>query len=141
MLCGYMIFSMNLAMQNVGRLLAASWGCTIAVLHLYNASRKSKFNKHTWPDLDLLLAAHNENWLFYGGAPKKPIDFYKKFYFSMGNSPQNIVPNRRDNQPHVTATQRKLTLVDSVSKMLAYRFSDVDVREKGDACRSLRWKG
>jgi hypothetical protein len=134
MLCGNIIFSMNLAMQNAGRILTVSWGGTVAAIHLYNASRKINFNNNDWPDIDFLVSVHGEDFLFYGGPPKKPIDFYKKFYFSMGNSPQKLATNRRDNQPVIHATQRKPTLVESVAKMLTYRYSYLEVGEKGDAC-------
>lgn len=121
--------SLDMAFQNPGRFLAASWGGTVVSIHLYNASRKSGLNKEVWEDMEFLISVHGEDYLFYGGAPKKPMDLMKKFYMSMGNSLENMVPNRH-NKNVVRSVQRKRTNVESAAQTLTYPFVESDVRDK-----------
>ena len=133
MFCGAIIFTINLNMQIAGRVLSSSWGAISACIHLYSASRKWKnLNKELWQDMEFLISIHGEEFLFFGGAPKKPYEFLKKFYMSLGNSIQVYARNRRAPDQGIAAPQRQLTAVDSISKLLTYRYLDSNIQERDD---------
>lgn len=60
MLCGAIIFYMNLSMQIAGRFLATASGAIAAYMHLYNASRQSGLNERPWWDMTFLIYVHRE---------------------------------------------------------------------------------
>lgn len=102
MFCGAFIFSMNLSMQVAGRHLTSAWGCIVAVIHLYNASTKTKFNTVCWPDLDYPISINGEKYLFYGGAPEDSCDYQLKYRLEMRYSLSESAANRRNNQKYAT---------------------------------------
>ncbi|CZR52825.1 uncharacterized protein PAC_02702 [Phialocephala subalpina] len=88
-----------------GRFLAQCWGGVNTCMHLYNAARKSDLCKAPWADMEFLLDTHGEEFIFFGGAPKKPIEFFKKFFLSFGRSVENFARNSRrgKDQPAIRA--------------------------------------
>jgi hypothetical protein len=106
----------------------------LAIIHLYNASRKAKYNDTDWGDLKFLIAVHGEEFLFYGGAPTTPWQFFNKYWMAVGYGMERWIPphTRRRAEPTRLKNRRYLNQgKGSVAKILSYQYIDQTVLQDG----------
>jgi hypothetical protein len=95
---------------------------------------QAKYNDTDWEDLKFLIAVHREEFLFYGGAPTTPWQFFNKYWMAVGYGMESWIPphTRRRAEPTRLKNRRYLTQVKgSVAKILSYQYIDQTVLQDG----------
>jgi hypothetical protein len=97
LLCGLMLFRLNLLMQEAGTTLVNAWGSLPSTLHLYNALKHEcpPATFHPWQDLDALIRIQSPQRIFVGDCPTTTAEYIKRFCLVMGYSAAMLAPNRR----------------------------------------------
>lgn len=96
-LCGMMLFHLNLCMQNTGLGLVGIWEAIPAVIHLYNACLAEELLPEPWTDLEALILAQTAERIFHGGRPYKPQEYLRCFMFILKNSTTVSSPDNQSN--------------------------------------------
>lgn len=85
MLCGVLVFHLNLRMQELGLILMNAWGTGLYAAYMYNAIQQDAAEMDvSWPDMDKLIELHSEERLFYGQRPTDHEDSFKKICLATG---------------------------------------------------------
>ncbi|KAL8243570.1 hypothetical protein R6Q59_009828 [Mikania micrantha] len=86
-LCGVLVFHLNIRMQELGLILMNAWGTGLYAAYMYNAIQQDASEIDvTWPDMDKLIELHSEEHLFYGPRPVDHEDSFKKICLATGMS-------------------------------------------------------
>ncbi|WWD15674.1 hypothetical protein CI109_100096 [Kwoniella shandongensis] len=125
MLCGLLLFRLQLQYQRIGFALAEAWGTILYTAHLvaacgHNAAQFSQFRLPKWKDMDLIIDMHGEADIFGGKVPKTIDDSYISFLQMMGYSSEVLASMRHaytDTQlPEHLLRRRRQTPVNLESK-------------------------
>jgi hypothetical protein len=98
LLCGLMLFRLNMRLEEAGITLVNAWGSLPSVLHLYNAVKHESPNASfpPWEDLEAVINMHSKERIFVGDYPDNPDQYLKRFCLVMGWSASIFVPHRRE---------------------------------------------
>ena len=94
-LCGLMVFRLNLLMNDAGIALCNAWGSVVYPAYLYNACRQSANLEQEWEDIEYVLSVHSPTRVFVGAPPTEPAEYHKRFILALGASASNFARNRR----------------------------------------------
>ena len=87
LLCGVLIFHLNLRVQELGFILVNAWGTGVYAAFMYNAINQDDSNPGVvWPDMDLMIAIHSSDKMFQGPRPTNHEDSFKKICIATGMS-------------------------------------------------------
>jgi hypothetical protein len=97
-LCGLLIFRLNLRMQEVGTTLVNAWGSLPSIMHLYNAVKQesSPDNFYPWEDVEAVMSIQGKERIFIGDYPSTTDEYIKRFCLVMGYSASMFASNRRE---------------------------------------------
>ncbi|KAI8822529.1 uncharacterized protein EV422DRAFT_402565 [Fimicolochytrium jonesii] len=99
MLCGLILFKLQLHAQHLGMVLASAWGSIIYTAHLYEACKYSHtLNGKEWKDMEFVMAANGKERMFKGRVPTNPTESLKSFNYMVGWSPLGIAGTDRSAQ-------------------------------------------
>lgn len=86
LLCGLMMFQLNLRMQTIGQALVNRWYDVQQMAFLYNLIQKQDPQELTWPDMELFLKIHGEDRIFIGDRPKDADQSLRRLELATGIS-------------------------------------------------------
>jgi hypothetical protein len=97
LLCGLMLFRLNLRMQEAGTILVNAWGSLPSIMHLYNATKQEFLSNsfHPWEDIEAVIDIQGKERIFVGDYPTSTDEYIKRFCIVMGYSATMFAPNRR----------------------------------------------
>lgn len=103
-LCGTLMFDINLIIQELGIYLSNAWVDSQVLAYLYNILRQELPGTQwdvtgAWPDMEQFIAIHGEEFLFMGGRPTTIEDSLKRLMLSQGISATAFASDRRSNRP------------------------------------------
>lgn len=85
LLCGVLVFHLNIRMQELGLILMNAWGTGLYAAYLYNAIQQDASEMDVqWQDMDKLIELHSEEHLFYGPRPTNHEDAFRKICIATG---------------------------------------------------------
>ncbi|CAG8981260.1 hypothetical protein HYALB_00003858 [Hymenoscyphus albidus] len=115
-LCGLMLFRMNLTLQGLGITVSNSWpGALIPnVLHLYNACLSEGLLDKHWSDLEAVILANSAQRIFNGNSPQAPREYLRRYMLATGNSVTMFSANRRFNDAQYSKREPRQMLKESV---------------------------
>lgn len=128
-LCGLMIFWIEMENRELGVALAKTYKTILATAHLYNAARQSGLLPVVWRDMEYLISVHTAQHLFVGGLPTTPEDCFKRFRLAFGINVSNFAPNRRSKGLHIakhTQTERDIQKMYPLYNILRGRYCQMD---------------
>lgn len=96
-LCGLMLFRLNLRMQEAGTTLVNAWGSLPSIMHLYNATKQESpvDSFPPWQDIEAIFKIQGKERIFVGDYPTFTDEYIKRFCLVMGYSASMFAPNRR----------------------------------------------
>ncbi|RDW57796.1 hypothetical protein BP5796_12597 [Coleophoma crateriformis] len=129
LLCGVMLFRLNLNLQELGVTLVNAWGSLPSILHLYNAVKHESPDFPRWHDLEAVIDIHSKERIFIGEPPSDPEHYLKRFALVMGTSASMLAPNRREgrNTRPVTASSRgprEMIGISAITKIFLPQYCD-----------------
>ena len=69
-LCGLILFHLNIRMQSVGQQLVTQWYDVQQLAFLYNLVKIQTHKNLSWPDMEAFIKIHGESHIFVGARPK-----------------------------------------------------------------------
>ncbi|KAK2792486.1 hypothetical protein FQN52_003421 [Onygenales sp. PD_12] len=103
-LCGLILFSLNVRMQAVGLQLANQWYDIQQLAFLHNLVIKSPSPIHRdlrWPDMDAFIKIHGESHIFIGSRPKNADESLNRLELATGiSSAANFARDSRSQRIH-----------------------------------------
>ncbi|TVY35480.1 hypothetical protein LSUB1_G004598 [Lachnellula subtilissima] len=105
-LCGLMLFRVNLNMQYIGLALVNAWGALPITLHLYNACLAERLLKNPWMDMEGIINVHTPKRIFVGDRPHTPQEYLKRFMLVMGYSASTFSTDIRLNPRRPNASKK-----------------------------------
>jgi hypothetical protein len=136
-LCGMLLFRLNMRLQEVGVLLVNAWGSLPSVMHLYNAVKHESldFNFPSWDDVEAVIKIQGKERIFVGDYPTCPEDYMKRFDLVLGYSASMFAANRRKGgktpQAQTPASKRgpRTTIVTSaIADIFRGQYCDSNIR-------------
>ncbi|KAL1985781.1 hypothetical protein VTN96DRAFT_7403 [Rasamsonia emersonii] len=124
-LCGLLMFSFNLNMQQMGIPHVNSWGSVVSLAYLYNLIQQTGFEPLYWEDMEKVIEFHDEKHIFIGGKPKDVNDTYKKLWLAMGFAPSSFAPKgqrKMMDRPLKKVTPRLLKTTSVVAAVFQERY-------------------
>jgi hypothetical protein len=86
-LCGLILFNLNIRMQFVGQQLVTQWFDVQQLAFLHNLVIKSPTHKDLiWPDMDAFVKIHGESYIFIGSRPRNTNESLKRLELATGIS-------------------------------------------------------
>ncbi|EED24643.1 conserved hypothetical protein [Talaromyces stipitatus ATCC 10500] len=86
-LCGLILFNLNIRMQFVGQQLVTQWYDVQQLAFLHNLIINSpKHNDLRWPDMDAFIKIHGESHIFVGSRPKNANESLNRLELATGIS-------------------------------------------------------
>lgn len=85
-LCGTLMFHLNLRMQMAGQALLNQWYDVQQLAFLYNLVQKVPDQTLVWPDLEAFIKIHGENRIFVGNRPKNAAESLNRLETATGIS-------------------------------------------------------
>jgi hypothetical protein len=97
-LCGLMMFRLNLKLQEAGVTVVTARGSLPTVLHLYNAVKQelAEVGFPLWEDAENVIQIQSKEQIFVGEYPKNAEEYLKQFALVMGYSATSFGRNIRD---------------------------------------------
>ncbi|KAJ5779690.1 hypothetical protein N7457_007410 [Penicillium paradoxum] len=101
-LCGLILFSLNMRMQLVGQQLVTQWYDVQQLAFLHNLVINSPTQKDLrWPDMDAFLKIHGESHIFIGSRPKNAKESLNRLELATGiSSAANFARDSRSRRFH-----------------------------------------
>ncbi|KAL1856690.1 hypothetical protein Plec18170_003661 [Paecilomyces lecythidis] len=101
-LCGLVLFSLNLRMQSVGQKLVTQWYDVQQLAFLHNLVINTPTHKDVrWPDMDAFIKIHGESHIFIGSRPKNASESLNRLELATGiSSAANFARDSRRNGFH-----------------------------------------
>ncbi|KAJ5326011.1 hypothetical protein MYU51_000845 [Penicillium brevicompactum] len=102
-LCGLILFSLNMRMQFVGQKLVTQWYDVQQLAFLHNLVLKtSPMHKDLrWPDMDAFIKIHSESHIFVGSRPKNAAESLNRLQLATGiSSPTKFARDSRSSRWH-----------------------------------------
>ncbi|KAL4795755.1 hypothetical protein BDV19DRAFT_362065 [Aspergillus venezuelensis] len=101
-LCGLMLFNLNLRMQSVGQQLVNQWYDVQQLAFLHNlVIRSPTYQDLRWPDMDAFLKIHGESHIFIGSRPKNAKESLNRLELATGiSSAANFARDSRSKKFH-----------------------------------------
>ncbi|KAL4982461.1 hypothetical protein BDW68DRAFT_57779 [Aspergillus falconensis] len=101
-LCGLILFNLNLRMQFVGQQLVTQWYDVQQLAFLHNLVINSPTHKDLrWPDMDAFINIHGESHIFIGSRPKNANESLKRLELATGiSSAANFARDSRSKRFH-----------------------------------------
>jgi hypothetical protein len=133
LLCGLLLFRLNMLLQDTGITLVNAWGSLPTVLHLYNAVKHESPNQEfpVWEDLEAVINIHGKNRIFIGDYPCDPEHYFKRFCLVMGWSASMLASNRREGRntiqsqtPASNRGPREMIATSAVTKIFKPQYCD-----------------
>lgn len=133
LLCGLLLFRLNMLLQDTGITLVNAWGSLPTVLHLYNAVGHESPNQDfpEWEDLEAVIDIQGKDRIFIGDYPTDPEQYFKRFCLVMGWSVSMFASNRRGGRdtkqsqtPASKRGPREMTALSAITKIFKPRFCD-----------------
>ncbi|TVY20665.1 hypothetical protein LARI1_G001186 [Lachnellula arida] len=123
-LCGMMLFRVNLNLQYLGLMLVNAWGALPITLHLYNACLAERLLDNPWMDMEAVIITHTAKRIFVGDRPHTPQEYLKRFMLVMGYSASTFSTNFQPNpRPNASKKGPRQMLRDSViAEIYAVRY-------------------
>ncbi|KAI9738395.1 MAG: hypothetical protein M1834_008898 [Cirrosporium novae-zelandiae] len=128
LVCGLLMFNVNLKMQEAGITFVNAWGTVVYLIYLLNAVQQTGVVTLNWPDMEKLIQFHGEERIFFGAKPKTVEDSYKKACLTMGVAPGAISfrggTKRPDSLNHIISKSGPRGLKDTsiVSEVFKSRY-------------------
>ena len=132
-LCGLMIYWIEMENRELGVALAMTYKTILATAHLYNAARQSGLLPVVWRDMEYLISVHKPQYLFVGGLPTTPEDCFKRFRLAFGVNVSNFAPNRRSKRLHIAKdikSERDIQKMYPLYSILRGRYCQSDSHAK-----------
>ncbi|CAM6128099.1 unnamed protein product [Calypogeia fissa] len=98
LLCGLLLFRLNLNLQECGIFVVNSCGTSVPnIVHLYNAVKSESVGDDfpLWQDLEAIIRIQGKERFFMGDVPKNAAEYFKRFCLAMGYSASMFARNRR----------------------------------------------
>ncbi|KAL4883353.1 hypothetical protein BJY04DRAFT_216652 [Aspergillus karnatakaensis] len=103
-LCGLVLFNLNLRMQFVGQQLISQWYDVQQLAFLHNLVIASPMQKYLpWPDMDAFIKIHGESHIFVGARPKNATESLQRLELATGISSPVAIPETKGNFTSPTA--------------------------------------
>lgn len=101
-LCGLILFNLNMRMQFVGQQLVTQWYNVQQLAFLHNLVIKSPTHKDLrWPDMDAFIKIHGESHIFVGSRPKNANKSLNRLELATGiSSAANFARDSRSKRFH-----------------------------------------
>lgn len=101
-LCGLVLFNLNMRMQSVGQQLVTQWYDVQQLAFLHNLVIQSPAHKDLrWPDMDAFLKIHGESHIFVGSRPKNAKESLNRLELATGiTSAANFARDSRSRRFH-----------------------------------------
>jgi len=101
-LCGLILFNLNMRMQFVGQQLVTQWYDVQQLAFLHNLVINSPTHKNLrWPDMDAFLKIHGESHIFVGSRPKNAKESLNRLELATGiSSAANFARDSRSRRFH-----------------------------------------
>ncbi|EER29844.1 hypothetical protein CPC735_011620 [Coccidioides posadasii C735 delta SOWgp] len=101
-LCGLILFNLNVRMQFVGQQLVNQWYDIPQLAFLHNLVINSSTHKDLrWPDMDAFIKIHGESHIFIGSRPKNANESLKRLELATGiSSAANFARDSRSKRFH-----------------------------------------
>ncbi|PWY91650.1 hypothetical protein BO94DRAFT_555459 [Aspergillus sclerotioniger CBS 115572] len=101
-LCGLMLFILNIRMQSVGQKLVTQWYDVQQLAFLHNLVINCPTHKDLrWPDMDAFIKIHGESHIFIGSRPKNPKESLNRLELATGiSSAANFARDSRSKRFH-----------------------------------------
>jgi hypothetical protein len=101
-LCGLILFSLNIRMQFLGQQLITQWYDVQQLAFLHNLVINSPTHKDLrWPDLDAFIKIHGESHIFIGSRPKNANESLNRLELAAGvSSAANFARDSRSKRFH-----------------------------------------
>ncbi|KAL3481566.1 hypothetical protein BJX99DRAFT_218513 [Aspergillus californicus] len=97
-LCGLLLFNLNLRMQFAGQQLVTQWSDVQQLAFLHNLVINSPMhNDLRWPDMDAFIKIHGESHIFIGSRPKNATESLQRLELATGiSSAANFASDSRN---------------------------------------------
>lgn len=101
-LCGLILFNLNIRMQSVGQQLVTQWYDVQQLAFLHNLAINSPTHKDLrWPDMDAFIKIHGESHIFIGSRPKNANESLNRLELATGiSSAANFARHSRSKRFH-----------------------------------------
>ncbi|KAJ6103808.1 hypothetical protein N7486_004030 [Penicillium sp. IBT 16267x] len=101
-LCGLILFNLNIRMQYVGQQLVTQWYDVQQLAFLHNLVINSPSHEDLrWPDMDAFIIIHGESHIFIGSRPKKANESLNRLELATGiSSAANFARDSRSKRFH-----------------------------------------
>lgn len=101
-LCGLLLFNLNLRMQLLGQQLVTQWYDVQQLAFLHNLVINSRTHKDLrWPDMDAFIKIHGESHIFVGSRPKNAKESLNRLELATGiSSAANFARDARSKRFH-----------------------------------------
>ncbi|MCJ1231126.1 hypothetical protein MMC12_007802 [Toensbergia leucococca] len=116
MMCGIMMFSLELKMQQAGMEYANNSFFIMTTVHLYNTLWQNGFLSIRWDDMDELIATIGIDHLFQGEVPATPEACIARYLLANGVAAHSFAANRRSTR--MVQSKRGARKIDKVPQVL-----------------------
>jgi hypothetical protein len=132
-LCGLILFHLNIRMQFVGQQLLNQWYDVQQLAFLHNLVIKSPAHKNLrWPDMDAFIKIHGESHIFIGSRPKNASESLKRLELATGiSSVANFARDSRNRRFHKPNGKHARSLKPTTTVANLFFTKYVDGTEEG----------